>query len=101
MKADEFARPGLNLKQMLRPDNAAAVMANARAVAGLLMPAFVSEAAIKLRPGIHAPAAPLGRLGPLEVRLAQKKGDVKRAQKLRYKVFYRDGTAIADAATML
>ncbi len=31
----------------------------------------------------------------------RSKGDVKRAQKLRYNVFYRDGTAIADAATML
>ncbi len=48
------------------------------------------------------PAAPsLGRMGPLEVRLAQSKSDVKRAQRLRYKVFYKDGTAIADAATML
>ena len=48
------------------------------------------------------PAAPvLGRIGPLEVRLAQSKSDVKRAQKLRYKVFYKDGNAIADAATML
>ncbi len=44
---------------------------------------------------------PLGRIGPLEVRLAQSKGDIKRAQKLRYKVFYKDGNAIADAATML
>lgn len=48
------------------------------------------------------PAAPvLGRIGPLEVRLAQSKSDVKRAQRLRYKVFYKDGHAIADAATML
>ncbi len=48
------------------------------------------------------PAAPvLGRIGALEVRLAQSKSDVKRAQKLRYKVFYKDGHAIADAATML
>jgi putative hemolysin len=43
----------------------------------------------------------LGRIGALEVRLAQDKRDVKRAQKLRYKVFYKDGAAIADAATML
>jgi L-ornithine Nalpha-acyltransferase len=42
-----------------------------------------------------------GRLGALEVRLARKKQDVKRAQKLRYRVFYENGTAIADAATML
>jgi putative hemolysin len=37
----------------------------------------------------------------LEVRLALQKQDVKRAQKLRYRVFYKDGTAIADAATLL
>ncbi len=43
----------------------------------------------------------LGRLGTLEVRLAQEKREVRRAQKLRYRVFYRDGTAIADAATLL
>ncbi len=44
---------------------------------------------------------PLGRLGSLEVRLAQKKGDVKRAQKLRFRVFYEDGPAIPDALTKL
>ena len=42
----------------------------------------------------------LGRIGPLEVRLAQDKSEVKRAQKLRYKVFYKNGHAIADATTM-
>src|SRR5262245_17895865 len=46
-------------------------------------------------------APPLGRMGSLEVRLAASRKDVKRAQKLRYKVFYRDGHAIADAGTML
>jgi putative hemolysin len=30
-----------------------------------------------------------------------QKQDVKRAQKKRYRVFYKDGTAIADAATLL
>ncbi|MDO9058909.1 MAG: GNAT family N-acyltransferase, partial [Bradyrhizobium sp.] len=55
-----------------------------------------------LRPQtIAIPAPTLGRLGPLEVRLAQEKRDVRRAQKLRYRVFYRDGSAIADAATLL
>ena len=44
---------------------------------------------------------PLGRLGSLEVRLAEDKREIKRAQKLRYRVFYKDGTAIADAATLL
>jgi putative hemolysin len=43
----------------------------------------------------------LGRMGSLEVRLAQRKRDIKRAQKLRYKVFYKHGHAIADAATLL
>lgn len=50
---------------------------------------------------IIAPELSLGRIGPLEVRLAGKSSDIKRAQKLRYKVFYRDGHAIADAATLL
>jgi len=45
--------------------------------------------------------ATLGRLGSLEVRLAQNKRDVKRAQKLRFHVFYENGTAVADAITML
>lgn len=42
----------------------------------------------------------LGRLGSLEVRLATKAGEVRRAQKLRYRVFFKEGTAIADASTM-
>src|SRR5205085_10431787 len=45
--------------------------------------------------------AALGRLGPLEVRLALTKKDIKRAQRLRYDVFYKNGSAIADARTML
>jgi len=49
----------------------------------------------------HLPSPTLGRIGPLEVRLARTKGEVKRAQKLRYKVFYKNGSAIADAATLL
>lgn len=47
------------------------------------------------------PRSVLGRIGALEVRLAETRKDVRRAQKLRYKVFYRDGQAIADAATLL
>jgi putative hemolysin len=40
---------------------------------------------------------PLGRLGSLEVRLARKPGEIRRAQKLRYRVFYKEGSAVADA----
>jgi putative hemolysin len=43
----------------------------------------------------------LGRLGNLEIRLAQTKKDVKRAQKLRYKIFYKEMGAIADLKSML
>jgi putative hemolysin len=41
----------------------------------------------------------LGRLGALEVRLAQGKKEVRRAQRLRYEVFYKEGGAIPDART--
>jgi putative hemolysin len=55
-----------------------------------------------LRPDFATPRVDtLGRLGSLEARLATTRDDIKRAQKLRYKVFYRDGTAIADAPTLL
>jgi putative hemolysin len=40
----------------------------------------------------------LGRIGALEVRLAQKAAEVRRAQKLRYQVFYKAGSAVADPA---
>jgi putative hemolysin len=38
----------------------------------------------------------LGVIGELEVRLARNKGDIRRVQKLRYKVFYEHGHAVAD-----
>jgi putative hemolysin len=43
----------------------------------------------------------LGRIGDLEIRLAQTKKDVKQAQKLRYKIFYKEMGAIADLKSML
>lgn len=104
MNGDDLSRSKARGKDILLSDKLAfspqpaKVMANAKAMAGLLMPAFVENAVIKFKP---AQPSPLGRMGPLEVRLAHKKGDVRRAQKLRYKVFYKDGTAIADAATQL
>lgn len=41
----------------------------------------------------------LGRLGALEVRLARGKREVRKAQRLRYDVFYKEGGAIPDART--
>ena len=40
---------------------------------------------------------PLGRLGNLEVRLATTPAEVKMAQKLRYRVFYGEMSAVANA----
>ena len=45
--------------------------------------------------------ASLGRLGCLEVRLAQTAAEVRSAQQLRYRVFYQEGGAIADAAARI
>jgi putative hemolysin len=44
---------------------------------------------------------PLGRLGSLEVRLAHTAAEVRRAQKLRYRVFYKQGAATADPAQIV
>jgi putative hemolysin len=41
----------------------------------------------------------LGRLGALEVRLARGKREVRKTQRLRYDVFYKEGGAIPDART--
>jgi L-ornithine Nalpha-acyltransferase len=43
----------------------------------------------------------LGRLGALEVRLARNAAEIRRAQKLRYSVFYREMSAVPDAASFL
>ncbi|MEP3045247.1 MAG: GNAT family N-acetyltransferase [Roseibium sp.] len=57
------------------------------------------------RPG-HAHRLPaktgetLGRIGSLEVRMARNFKEVKKAQRLRYQVFYEEMSAIADAHTI-
>jgi len=40
----------------------------------------------------------LGRLGALEVRLAHTAAEIRKAQHVRYRVFYQEGSAIADVA---
>ncbi|HZP74571.1 MAG TPA: GNAT family N-acyltransferase [Pseudolabrys sp.] len=47
------------------------------------------------------PVGTLGRLGSLEVRLARSAAEVRKAQKLRYRVFYQEGAAIADPSRLL
>lgn len=49
------------------------------------------------RPGLGEPLElpqALGRLGTLEVRLASGAKEIKRAQRLRYRVFYEQGSAV-------
>ncbi len=43
----------------------------------------------------------LGRCGSLEVRLARTKKDIRRAQKLRFKVFYKEMSAIPNPTAYL
>jgi putative hemolysin len=97
MQNGEFARSTQRLIQMLRPEN----VGSAAQTAMTWFKPLPSPSDI-IKP-IHLPNFPatLGRLGALEVRLAEGKRDVKCAQKLRYRVFYQDGSAIADAATLL
>jgi L-ornithine Nalpha-acyltransferase len=48
----------------------------------------------------HRPPPSLGRIGSLEVRLAQTAAEVRQAQKLRYRVFYQEGTALPSPARL-
>lgn len=74
---------------------------------GLPFPALpFAGRAIPGLPGIRLPAgspapATLGRIGDLEVRLARSAAEVRRAQALRYTVFYEEMSAIADALTLV
>ena len=74
------------------------------AAAGIpgLLPALRAYGGLRVREArIDRAGETLGRLGELEVRLAHRAAEVRRAQKLRYRVFYQEMAAIADAATLL
>lgn len=98
MHRTPLARPTQRLIQLFKPENAGAMAANA--ITWLKTPPYLPQPRKGLRPFPAAPAT-LGKMGTLEAKLATEKRDVRHAQKLRYKVFYKDGTAIADATTML
>jgi L-ornithine Nalpha-acyltransferase len=53
------------------------------------------------RLGAWHPPKIYGRIGSLEVRLARKKREIRQAQRLRYKVFYEEMSAVPDALAML
>jgi putative hemolysin len=46
----------------------------------------------------NEPSRSLGRLGALEVQLARSAAEIRRAQRLRFEVFYREKSAVAAAA---
>ncbi|PLX37702.1 MAG: ornithine--acyl-ACP N-acyltransferase OlsB [Hyphomicrobiales bacterium] len=63
------------------------------------LPGFRSPTG-RILPAARAAAAPtLGRIGSLEVRLARTYKEVKKAQELRYRVFYEEMSAVADPHT--
>jgi len=97
MQSGELARSTQRLMQMLRPEN----VGSAAQMAMTWFKPLPFPSGIIKPIGLPNLPATLGRLGALEVRLAEGKREVKRAQKLRYRVFYKDGAAIADAATLL
>lgn len=53
-----------------------------------------------LGPDAPSPAS-LGRIGSLEVRLARTASEVRAAQSLRYRVFYKEMAAVADVAAQM
>ena len=64
--------------------------------AGKLVPVFKAYSGFRVTdPNTKRPAT-LGRLGALEVRLARTSAEIRRAQKLRYDVFYKEMSAVAD-----
>lgn len=60
---------------------------------------FPQTASNKPKQTMKALSETLGRLGTLEVRLARGRKEVRKAQRLRYQVFYKEGGAIPDART--
>src|SRR5216684_9248189 len=70
-------------------------------VAGLLPPTLRAYGGLAVHARRKDSRATLGWLGPLEVRIAQTAAEVRRAQKLRYRVFYKEGGAVADKKTKL
>jgi putative hemolysin len=65
---------------------------------GKLVPVLKAYSGIRVTNRNTKRSATLGRLGALEVRLARTSAEIRRAQKLRYDVFYKEMSAVADTA---
>lgn len=66
-----------------------------------IIPMMRAYGGLSLRQGAAALPRTLGRIGNLEVRLAASAAEVRRAQKLRWRVFYEEMQAIADGPSKL
>ena len=67
-----------------------------------LFPGIAALGELNILDGWREPQpAPLGQLDSFDVVLAQRPKDIRRAQKLRYRVFYEEMAAIADYRTRL
>jgi putative hemolysin len=89
-----LAKPALALRRMGAPDGLVRLA---------LSPAVASRAAGKsLRDWRHARESDvLGRAGSLEVRLARDAKELRQAQRLRFRVFYEEMSALANPMTAL
>ncbi len=89
-----LARPALALRRMGAPDGLVRLA---------LSPAVASRAAGKsLRDWrLARDSDVLGRLGSLEVRLARDARELRQAQRLRFRVFYEEMSALANPMTAL
>jgi putative hemolysin len=65
------------------------------------MPALRAYSGFSLREAARHRGVTMGRLGSLEVRLARTAAEVRRAQRLRYRVFYGEMSASPDATTKI
>jgi len=67
-----------------------------------IIPALQAYGGLQAFPArAHRPVQSLGRAGSLEVRLAQTAAEVRQAQKLRYRVFYQEGSAVPNPARLI
>ena len=65
------------------------------------MPVLRAYGGLRPREAISQTELTLGRIGSLEVRLARSAAEVRRAQKLRYRVFYIEMGAVPDAGKVI
>ncbi len=72
----------------------------ARAAGGLALLSYPRRKKAVGRDSAGLPVT-LGRVGSLEVRLAVTKREIRKAQRLRYKVFYEQGSAVPDRTAAL